>query len=116
MPPTNTGITIGPARRRKFFEALAEEPSVRKACKAANISRTTLYAMRELDPAFRQQWDKALVIGMHVLIDFRHAPQHHRTRPPARRPNVTRVTSCSQPLTSSVVRPAVANSRPSSSP
>lgn len=65
----NTGSTIGPQRRRKFFEALAEEPSVRKACKAANISRTTLYAMRELDPVFRQQWDKALVIGRHVLID-----------------------------------------------
>src|SRR3954464_8194876 len=69
MPSAHTGETVGPQRRRKFLEALAEEPSVRKACRTANIGRTTLYALRENDPAFRQAWDKAMLIGRHVLID-----------------------------------------------
>lgn len=64
-----TGAHVGPTRKRRFLEALAELPSVRKACQAANIGRSTLYDMREHDPAFRQAWDKALVIGRHVLID-----------------------------------------------
>ena len=69
MSNSHTGETVGPQRRRKFLEALAEEPSVRRACRQANIGRTTLYALRENDPVFRQAWDKALSIGNHVLID-----------------------------------------------
>lgn len=65
----HTGETVGPNRKRKFIEALAEHPSVRAAAKTANIARMTLYGLRERDPEFRQAWDKAMLIGRHVLID-----------------------------------------------
>src|SRR3954447_11347532 len=103
MSNSHTDETVGPHRRRKFLEALAEEPSVRRACRQANIGRTTLYALRENDPAFRQAWDKALSIGNHVLIDVaierhrRHVRQSAEMADPEPFPRVSGPTQDGEP-------------------
>ena len=44
-------------------------PSVRRAAAIAKIPRTTLYGARNHDPEFRRQWDEALAVGNHALLD-----------------------------------------------
>ena len=43
-----------------FLQGLRESGTVLHACEFANISRTTAYIWRNIDPEFRADWDAAL--------------------------------------------------------
>jgi hypothetical protein len=49
--------------RQTFLEALTQNPKVSLACKAASISRNTVYTHLRKDRRFRRQWDHALSQG-----------------------------------------------------
>lgn len=51
---------IRPKELDKFIEVLKETCNVSAAAKAALTDRSSLYALRKLDPEFAKQWDDAL--------------------------------------------------------
>lgn len=61
-----------PQKRQEFFEALAKSCNVTKACEEVGISRMTVYNNRESDPAFAEQWEQAMKIGLGALEDEVH--------------------------------------------
>ncbi len=46
------------AWRRPLLDALRLDPHISRACKAANISRSSMYAHLRRDPVFRRQWNE----------------------------------------------------------
>jgi len=46
--------------KQKFLRALKKTPSVKHACLAAGIARSTAYRQREDDGAFAEKWDSAV--------------------------------------------------------
>jgi len=64
------------SRREKwpplFLEALAELGVVSYACKAARVSRSTVYERREKDAVFRAAWDEAAEIAADMLEQEAH--------------------------------------------
>lgn len=50
--------------KKDFLIALAMEPYVSRACKAANISRSRAYAAKKEDEEFSDLWDDALNNGL----------------------------------------------------
>lgn len=58
-----------------FFRILAASGSVSLAAKRTGLSRTTLYAHRDADPAFAKRWADALALGVEKVRDevFRRA-------------------------------------------
>ena len=55
--------TVIVARRTAGRKALRRNPKIVLACKAANISRNTLYTHLRKDARFRRQWERALDRG-----------------------------------------------------
>ena len=51
------------AWRRPLLDALRLDPHISRACRAAGISRNSLYAHLRRDPAFRRQWERAFDRG-----------------------------------------------------
>jgi hypothetical protein len=49
--------------RQSFLAALRRDPQVKLACKAAGISRNTVYTHFRKDGRFRRQWEHALDQG-----------------------------------------------------
>ena len=47
------------ARRERFLTALASSGSVSAAVRVAGTSRTRVYELRKVDPAFAASWDEA---------------------------------------------------------
>ncbi len=52
-----------PNRRRLFLEALANTCNVSAACRAAGMSSSAIYPLRQRDAAFRAAWADALREG-----------------------------------------------------
>ena len=50
--------------KKPFLIALASEPYVSRACKAAGISRSRAYAAKKEDQDFSDSWDDALNDGL----------------------------------------------------
>lgn len=50
-----------------FLDSLRQVPIVAMACATADISRSTVYRHRKLDPAFAEAWDDALEEGIDRL-------------------------------------------------
>ena len=75
LPPYDPHSSHVPARtrarmerwRQAFIDALARIPSVAAAARAAGISRTQAYALRDRDEAFAAAWDDALNQSIDVL-------------------------------------------------
>lgn len=55
------------SRQEKFLAVLAQTCNVSEAVRAAGIGRTTAYAWRETDQAFRAAWDEAEQEGADAL-------------------------------------------------
>ena len=51
------------AWRRPLLDAVRRSPHISRACKAAGISRNSVYAHLRRDPGFRRQWERALDRG-----------------------------------------------------
>lgn len=49
-----------PRWAKAFLAALARTGNIRQSCEAAEIGRTTVYALRESDPTFAADWLEAL--------------------------------------------------------
>lgn len=60
---------LDPAMLEAFLEALAECGNVSQAARDVGARRFRLYAMRDSDPAFAKQWEKAAAIGLDALED-----------------------------------------------
>src|SRR6185369_2082835 len=52
-----------------FFAALESSGSVTEACKAAQISRVTVYEHKREDTKFAERWEQALDAGADTLED-----------------------------------------------
>ena len=50
-----------------FLNALKEQPIVKYACDAAQISRSTAYRHRKQSEQFAEEWDDALEVGIDRL-------------------------------------------------
>jgi hypothetical protein len=57
-----------PRWRPAFLAVLRNSASVRAACDAAGINRTTAYRARERSPEFRAAWDQALDESCDLLV------------------------------------------------
>lgn len=62
-------IKMTPEKKTAFLAALAETGVVRKACRAIDMSREHMYKLRDGDEEFREQWNRALRIGMGNVED-----------------------------------------------
>lgn len=60
-------------KKAAFIEGLKLGWSVSKACKKADIGRTTVYAWKEADEDFSNEWDSAIEEGTDRLEDIAHA-------------------------------------------
>ena len=52
----------------RFIDALAQVPSIKAACEAANVSRSAAYRLRDSDDGFREQWEQALENSVDDLV------------------------------------------------
>ncbi|MEN6583039.1 MAG: terminase [Armatimonadota bacterium] len=55
------------ARQRTFLDALSKTGIVMKACKAARISRQTVYEHRKNDPEFAAAWNEAIDLAVEAM-------------------------------------------------
>ena len=62
-------LKLTQARRKLFLEALADTGSVTKAAVVAGTSRTRVYELRKVDPAFAAAWAEAEDIAVDQLED-----------------------------------------------
>lgn len=69
VSPIHSGKLSDPDIRQKFFDTLAATGSVTEACKAAGVSRTAVYVLRDKDEVFKGQWDVAAKLGADALED-----------------------------------------------
>ena len=53
--------------RPAFLAMLRKTCNVRESCKKAGVSRPVVYDHRDRDPAFRAQWDEAIVEAVELL-------------------------------------------------
>jgi hypothetical protein len=53
--------------QQRFLEALSDIPNVTHACEKSHVRRNTAYDTRNNSKRFRDQWDKALVVGIERL-------------------------------------------------
>lgn len=58
-----------PDTRQAFLDTLGRCGSVTDACRAAQVSRTAAYMLREKDEVFRGQWEVAARLGADALED-----------------------------------------------
>ena len=56
-------------QREAFLDALAHDPSVTHACKAAKIGRRTVYDLRQRDSDFAQGWEEMQGLGIGAVED-----------------------------------------------
>ncbi len=63
------GRPVSAAKRRKFLECLQECGQIAESYRSAGIPCSTLYRLRQLDPAFARAWDESLEIGLDRLED-----------------------------------------------
>jgi hypothetical protein len=66
------------AAEKRFFEELAASANIGRACEAAGVSRTAVYARRMKRPDFRAKWDAVLESGraaieMHLVESARNS-------------------------------------------
>lgn len=61
-----------PKNRRAFLAVLRRGYSIAKACRAAGIGRTAVYAWRDDDDEFSKDWDAAVEAGTDALEDALH--------------------------------------------
>ena len=62
-------LKLTQARRERFLKALADTGSVTTAVAAAGTSRTRVYELRKVDPAFAAAWAEAEDIAADRLAD-----------------------------------------------
>jgi len=62
-------LKLTQVRRKRFLEALADTGSVTKAAVVAGTSRTRVYELRKVDPAFAAAWAEAEDIAVDQLED-----------------------------------------------
>lgn len=55
-----TIVTVKKDWREVFIRKLSKSPNVTAACRAAKISRQTVYRVRKEEPEFEEQWNDAL--------------------------------------------------------
>ena len=67
MPHPTPAAT--PEKQAAFLDALAETCSVKRACWASDVSRTTAYRWRGSDPDFAARWDEARMRSADLLHD-----------------------------------------------
>ena len=60
-------LRLTKARQECFLKALAETGSVINAVRVAGTSRTRVYELRKIDPAFASAWDDAEAIAYDLL-------------------------------------------------
>jgi hypothetical protein len=60
---------VPPARLADFFRVLAETASVSTACERTGLRRSTVYQLRDGDPAFAARWTESLALGVEQLED-----------------------------------------------
>lgn len=62
-----------PVRQAVFLQALAADPIVGRACRAAGINTATAYRLKERSPAFAEAWAEALTASVddleHVALE-----------------------------------------------
>lgn len=58
-----TPVRMNNVTRRAFLTALSESSNVSASAKMAGVSSSTIYAERRKNPAFRIEWEEALVEG-----------------------------------------------------
>lgn len=56
-----------PKKRDRFLKELSAMPNVSRACRLAQIARSTAYALRERDANFADAWDAAIEAGIDTL-------------------------------------------------
>jgi hypothetical protein len=60
---------IPPSRLAEFFRHLARTASVSTACEKTGLRRSSVYWLRNNDPAFAARWTEALDLGVEQLQD-----------------------------------------------
>lgn len=65
-------MKLTPEKMAAFCAALAETGIVARACEAVGIARQTAYEWRAENPKFKENWNKALEIGITALEDEAH--------------------------------------------
>jgi hypothetical protein len=58
-----------PENRANFLEAVRNTGNVVQACNSLGLARTAVYAWRDADPSFADDWEAALALGMEALED-----------------------------------------------
>ncbi len=53
--------------QEKFVSPLSKSPNISAACRAARVSRATVYRCRDEHPAFAAAWEDALASGVDKL-------------------------------------------------
>lgn len=69
MAEVLTVLTPEKSWRAPFLEALRAHGVVTKAAQQAGVSRWTVYNERTTDPAFAEEWEAALALGVDALED-----------------------------------------------
>ena len=62
-------VNLTPARQQRFITALSKTGSVTKAAALAGTSRTRVYELRKIDPAFAATWEDAEEVAADRLED-----------------------------------------------
>lgn len=57
------------AAREQFLTVLADTANVTEASNAVGVSRVSMYAHRDQDAGFAEQWDEAVRVGTEMLKD-----------------------------------------------
>ena len=60
---------VPPARLADFLRVLGETASVSTACDRTGLRRSTVYQLRNADPAFAERWAAAIDLGVEQLED-----------------------------------------------
>jgi hypothetical protein len=55
--------------RANFLEAVRSSGNVTQACDAVGLARTAVYAWRDEDPSFADDWEAALTLGIEAMED-----------------------------------------------
>lgn len=72
VPQKKKGLgrkAIGPKIKAAILEALSSSARIDEVCATFNVSRQTLYAVRDMDKEFDADWKKAVDLGSDALED-----------------------------------------------
>lgn len=57
-------------KQRKLLSELENNPLIERACKKVGVARSTYYRWRDSDPEFREETEKATIMGREKMNDF----------------------------------------------